>query len=64
MKRTRQEQEKDMRSALEMLERVQTGGATTAAGDGPVDPNFAVGWARASLRRALGLSGQLTEGES
>lgn len=59
MKRTRQEQEQDMRSALEMLNRAETGGATSSKGEGPVDPNFAIGWAKNALERALGLSDQL-----
>lgn len=64
MKRTREEQEKDMRSALAILERAQFGGATTAEGDGPVNLSFAIGWAISSLRRALSLPDQPTEPKS
>lgn len=61
MKPTREEQERLMRSALEMLERAKPGGKWRDIGDtGPVDPSFAAGWAKSSLRRALGLSDQPT----
>jgi hypothetical protein len=61
MKRTRKEQEAAMRSALDMLKRVGgVGDATTDEGDGPVNPYFAIGWAKASLQRALSLSDQPT----
>lgn len=62
MKRTRQEQEKDIRSALEMLKRAKYGcqlpGSGELADEGPVEYAFAIGWAKGCLERALGLSDQ------
>ena len=60
MKRTRKEQERDIRSALNMLERAQHGCEFPGSGElapvGPVNQAYAIGWATEALRRALGLS--------
>lgn len=64
MKPARQEQERLMRSAYDMLKRSKSGGAITAQGNGPIDPTFALGWAKEALRRALDLpesTDQLTD---
>ena len=63
--RTRKEQERDMRSALEMLARAQHGCDLPGSGDlapnGPVNPSYAIGWAIGALRRALELPDQSGE---
>lgn len=60
-KPSKQQQERDMRSALAMLERSKLGAPTTAEGnDGPVDPFFAIGWAMGCLRNALGLPDEVS----
>jgi hypothetical protein len=52
---------KDVRTALDMLERAKYGcdlpGSGELAPDGPVSQSFAIGWAKTALRRALDLPG-------
>lgn len=61
-KPTKQEQERDMRSALAMLERAKHDAPYSAGseGNGPVSYPFAIGWAMGCLRQALGLPNEVS----
>lgn len=56
----KKDMERKVREALEILERSKSDGAMSAEGKGPVDTYFAVGFAKSTLRRALGLTDQPT----